>query len=516
MSRVMTSFIDALRAADVRVSTAETLDAMRAAELVGFADRALLKDVLSVSLAKTPEEKESFDEAFDRFFSFESLDRAMRHGGGAHSGGVEGDAPEADARGQQAQNEQVPGEGGESGEDAAAQSEASGAPGMPGAPSGGGMGQPAAQAQDAQAADALDGDDADAPQRRALMEILRSGDRTALAMEIARAGEAVGIRNIRFFTQRGLYGRRIMEEIGLEELNAEIRAAERAEGPEGPGLRALQALREELRRDVDDFVERNLQLHAQNEGRRLREEVLERVRLTNVEMRDMRIMRELVRKMSKRLVALHSRRRKRARRGHLDVRRTLRHNVAFDGLLFDTHWKRRKVDRPEVMAICDVSGSVATVARFLLMFLYSLDEVLPKVRSFAFSGHLGEVTDLFREMDIEDAIPRIMHEWGGGSTDYGVALREFAELALDDIDRHTTVILLGDARSNHVDPGAEILQDIYKRARRVLILNPEPETLWGTGDSEMLRLKPFCQRAEVCGSLRDLERVVDDILRTAA
>ena len=487
MSRVMTSFIDALRAADVRVSTAETLDAMRAADLVGYADRTLLKDVLAVSLAKTPEEKHNFDETFDRFFSFETMEKSAAHssgddeqGGGASEGqsGTQGESG-GDPSQQQAGEPPMGGEGG----------------------FGGGAGEPGESAGD---------------MRPSLMDILRTGDATALAMEIARAGEAVGIRNIRFFTQRGLYGRRIMEQIGLEELNAEIRAAEREEGVDGPRGQGLKGLREQLRQDVDDYVERNLQLHAQNEGKRLREEVLERVRLTNVDMRDMRIMRELVRKMSKRLVALHSRRRKKARRGHLDVRRTIRHNVAFDGLLFNTHWKRRKVDRPDVMAICDVSGSVATVARFLLMFLHSLDEVLPKVRSFAFSGHLGEVTDLFREMDIEDAIPRIMREFGGGSTDYGVALTEFADIALADIDRRTTVILLGDARSNYVNPRADILQDIYKRARRVLILNPEPEGLWGTGDSEMLKLKPYCQRAEVCGSLKDLERVVDDILRTAA
>lgn len=488
MSRVMTSFIDALRAADVRVSTAETLDAMRAAELVGFGDRTLLKDVLAVSLAKTPEEKESFDEAFDRFFSFETMEKS------AARGAQGGDGEESDAEDAGGGDPD-----GDADERAAPQLDGVGG-GDLGA--GGGMGQPDAGGAEGE--------------RPSLMEMLRAGDATQLAMEIARAGEAVGIRNIRFFTQRGLYGRRIMEEIGLEELNAEIRAAERAEGVDGPQGLGLKGLREQLRRDVDDYVERNLQLHAQNEGKRLREEVLERVRLSNVEMRDMRIMRELVRKMSKRLVALHSRRRKKARRGHLDVRRTIRHNVAFDGLMFDTHWKRRKIDRPEVMAICDVSGSVATVARFLLMFLHSLDEVLPKVRSFAFSGHLGEVTDMFRHMDIEDAIPRIMRDFGGGSTDYGVALREFADIALDDIDRRTTVILLGDARSNYVDPRADILQDIYKRARRVLILNPEPEALWGTGDSEMLKLKPFCQRAEVCGSLKDLERVVDDILRTAA
>jgi len=485
VSRMMTRFVEALRAADVRVSPAETLDAARAADLVGFGDRTLLKDVLSLSMAKTPEEKAAFDATFERFFAFETLRTATATAAATAS------APEASDQDTAPQEEAS--DNGASGDSAA-----SGGP-----PGGGGDGS-----EDIDAA-------AGAPSP-SLMDMLRTGDRTALAMAIARAGEQAGIRNIRYVTQRGLYGRRIMERIGLQELTDAIIAAERAEGAGGPQSDALKGVRERLRRDVDDYVERNLALYAQNEGKRLREEVLESVRLTNVELRDVKTMRVLVRKMAKKLVALHSRRRKKARRGHLDVRRTIRHNVAYDGLMFDTHWKRRKVDRPDVMAICDVSGSVATVARFLLMFLYSLGEVLPKVRSFAFSGHLGEVTELFETMDMDQAIPLILRDYGGGATDYGAALQDFADIALKDVDTRTTVILLGDGRSNYTDPRVDIMQQIYARARRVLILNPEPEGLWGTGDSEMLKLKPFSQKAQTCGSLKDLERVVDDILRTAA
>lgn len=500
MSRVMTSFVDALRAADVQVSPAETLDAMAAADLVGFGDRTLLKDTLALSLAKTPEEKVFFDEAFDRFFAFEKMENATAQADDARE--TDQQASDADQGDSDNDNDTADDEEG-SGDGEASSASAAGGP-----PSGSGEGG----ATEAPEVGDLNEETYEQP---GLMEMLRAGDRTALAMAIARAGEQVGIRNIRFFTQRGLYGRRIMERIGLDELTDEIIAAERAEGVGGPEVEALKGMREMLRRDVDDYVERNLQLHAQNEGKRLREEVLESVRLTNVEMRDFKMMHQLVRKMSKKLASMHSRRKKRARRGHLDVRRTIRHNVAFDGLMFDTHWKRRKVDRPEVMAICDVSGSVATVARFLLMFLYSLGEVMPKVRSFAFSGHLGEVTDLFEQMGIEQAIPLILKEFGGGSTDYGMSLQDFADIALDDIDHRTTVILLGDGRSNYTDPRADIMKLIYQRARRVIILNPEMESVWGTGDSEMLKLKPFSHKAQVCGSLKDLESVVDDILRSA-
>lgn len=509
MSKMMTNFVDALRAADLQVSPAETLDAMEAADLVGFGDRALLKDTLALSLAKTPDEKQAFDEAFDRFFSFETMENAT---GQSAEDGEEQDQQEAGDGSQDADGEDS-GEGDGDESDAEGDGEASeSASASGGQPSGSGEGGATGKPQSGALNDT---EYEDANLNQTLMEMLEAGDRTSLSMAIARAGEQVGIRNIRFFTQRGLYGRRIMERIGLQEITDQIIEAERAEGVGGPQVEALKGMREMLRQDVDDYVERNLQLHAQNEGKRLREEVLESVRLTNVDIRDFKMMQQLVRKMSKKLVSVHSRRKKKARRGHLDVRRTIRHNIAFDGLMFDTHWKRRKVDKPDVMAICDVSGSVATVSRFLLMFLYSLGEVLPNVRSFAFSGHLGEVTNLFETLDLEQAIPLIQRDYGGGSTDYGASLQDFSNLALNDIDNKTTVILMGDARSNFSNPRADIMKLIYQRARRVIILNPEPEGIWGTGDSEMLKLKPFSHKAQTCGSLKDLERVVDDILRTA-
>ena len=217
--------------------------------------------------------------------------------------------------------------------------------------------------------------------------------------------------------------------------------------------------------------------------------MLQQIRLSNVDFRDLKLMRELLRKMAKRLVALHSRRRKVARRGQLDVRRTIRANID-STVLFHTVWKRKKIDRPKVMALCDVSGSVAAVARFLLMFLYSVQEVLPEVRSFCFSGKLGEVTEQFEKMDIEAAAEEAMRIYGG-SSNYGQALADFEALALDDIDHRTTVLILGDARSNYSDPRADILREVHERARRVMFLNPEPRQFWRIGDSEMRRFSPI-------------------------
>jgi len=223
-------------------------------------------------------------------------------------------------------------------------------------------------------------------------------------------------------------------------------------------------------------------------------------------------LKDLVHRMARKLVAAYSRRRKVFRRGQLHVPRTLRRNMKYDDAIFDLHWKQVKTDQPKVFAICDVSGSVANYARFMLMFLYSLEEVLPKVRSFAFSSDLGEVSALFSRNDIDDAIALTLRQYGSGSTDYGQALADFRKLCLDDIDRRTTVIMLGDARNNYGDARTDVLKEIYDRARRVLWLNPEPRSMWNTGDSEMRHYSPYCHQVEECGTLTQLERVISRLL----
>ena len=476
MTEVLGDFIRALRAADVRISTSESIDAGAVLDLVGFDNRQALRDGLSQVLAKSEYEKEAFLDTFDRFFAFDQFK--------ARAPGDPSD---------EAEEESSEGEGNQEGQPQQGQSG-----GMPG-PGGGGMdGEPSGNA----------------PSPQDLVAMLESGDQAALQMALAEAAREAQLNRIRLFTQRGMYVRRMMEVMGLDGLQNEIERRE----DNGQQARAdnLRELRDQLRGDVRDYVEKQLEIFTANSGRQLREEVLSQVRLGNVDMRDMKLMRGLVQKMAKRLVALHSRRKKVDKRGQLDVRRTIRANIEFDGLMFHTIWKQKKVDRPKVMAICDVSGSVAQVARFLLMFLYSVQEVLPRVRSFAFSGQLGEVTQAFETTKkIEDAITAALREHGGGSTDYGQAFVDFERLAMDDIDHRTTVLILGDARSNYSDPRGDILKKIHARARRVIWLNPEAKSMWNSGDSEMKRLQPYCDRAVTCASLKDLERVVSELLRHA-
>ena len=478
----LVEFVQVLRTADVKVSPAETLDAMETLDIIGIENRVLLKNSLSMVLSKNPEEKEAFNTSFDRFFSFNkfsSENNATALDDDTHQDDREFD-PESDSPNQQS------GQGGQ----------------------GGGQGG------GTEASGELDFEQLAAQSE--LGKLLLSGDRMEVMIKVAEAGRQVNVNEIVVFTQKGLYTRKIMEAMGLKGLQDEVGELQEEGGrPQMHLAGQLKSARDYLREQVRDYVEKQFFLHADESGKQLREELLKKVKLSNLEKRNFKDVQEIVFKMAKKLVSIHSKRRKTFKRGQLDIRKTLRSNMQYDGMLFDLKWKSQKVDRPKVICICDVSGSVSNYSRFLLMFLYSLAEILPKVRSFAFSSDLGEVTRLFQQSKLEDAMAKTMRDYGNGSTDYGQMLADFRSHVLKDVDSKTTVIILGDARNNYGDPKSEILREVYNKAQRIIWLNPEPKSSWTVGDAEMKKYAPCCHQTEVCNSLVHLERVVGNLLRVA-
>ena len=462
MESALTGFVRVLRNAELRVSPAETLDAARALELVGYADRERLRETLSATLAKTIPEKALFDECFARFFAWQTPDGAA---------------------------EEAPSTSSES------------APAQSGAPSGTSL------------AGAFSGDVSE------LSTLLLQGDATRIALAIDAAGRASGIERMQMFTQRGLYGRRLLETLGWQQLQDDVLRLEQAPPEADPGRAAGLALKrasERLRDQVREHVERHYLLHASGNARGLRESVLREARLSSLERRDLDQMNKLVRRIARRLAARHARRRRRAKRGLLDVPRTLRGGVAHDGLIFEPRWKQVRRDRPSLVVLCDISGSVRAYARFLLLFLYGLGDVLPRVRGFVFSSQLAEITGLFGENRPEVAMELALKQWGYGSTDYAEALRGLLAATGRELDAGATVVILGDGRNNRGDPALETLREIGNRARRVVWLNPESMSSWGTGDSEMLRYRSCVTEARTVQSLAHLERFADELLRNPA
>lgn len=455
-SEPLRRFLQVARSAGLRVSAAEGIDAAMTVDLVGYGDRTMLKDALGLVLAKTPDEKMLYDEAFDLYFKRDDI------------------------------VDQV---------DPTRPNDERGAPGQPGQ---GGDGQGGGGG-------------------RALSEMLENEDRAALATAMEQAARESGIENIRFFTQKNLYARRIMDRMGLRQVERDIEAMRREGTPEGLGrAQVLEGRLEQLRDGVRDFVERNLILFAKGETEKFREELLKSARLSNLERRDLDRMRVLVRQMAKKLAARYAKTRRRRLRGQLDIRRTMRRNMGWGGIPFVTVWKQKRIEKPRVMVLCDVSGSVSAMSQFLLMFLYALSEALKDIRSFAFAGSLIEVSEILDKEPVEQAITKIMELIGYGSSNYGNSFADFQDEFMDKVTNKTTILILGDARGNRTDPRTEIMAELSARSKRIIWLNPEYRSAWGTGDSDMYRYAPFCNLVTVCNTLRHLERVIEDILEAAA
>ncbi|MFT6274597.1 MAG: hypothetical protein ACJAZ0_000686 [Halioglobus sp.] len=480
MESKLVSFIQVLRSQDVRVSPAETLDAMDIAQLVGFSDRTFLHDGLAMALAKTAEEKATFSYCFDKFFSRDLHDFSTSKASLAESS--QGD-------------ENASGEENSERDDSASDDPDS--------------------SPDTESA--LENAAQDNPELQSLlasdlMQNLLQNNRNELSLALNRAGEGAGISDIQMFTQRGQFTRRILDALGEEHIRNAVIELERNQSP---ALAQLQRYRDILREQVRDYVEREYLLHAEGKNLQFMDEILSKTRLNNLEHHYLHKVQVLVRKMAKKLAAKHSRKRRVFKRGQLNMSKTIRAGIANDGVMFNTYWKQVRKAKPQILAICDVSGSVASYAKFLLLFLYSLQDVLPKVRSFAFSSHLGEVSQYFVDYPVEEAIELINWKYGG-ATDYGNSLTDLAKLALDDINSNTTVIILGDARNNNGDPKLEIMQSIYQRSRQVIWLNPESRKAWGTGDSDMLRYQSACHFTAECNNLTQLERIVDQLLKSTS
>jgi len=219
--------------------------------------------------------------------------------------------------------------------------------------------------------------------------------------------------------------------------------------------------------------------------------------------------RRAVRSFAERLRGGARVRARRALRGRIDPHRTLRRALRTGGVPFDPARKQRHRDRPKLMLLCDVSDSVRAAAAFLLEFTYAAQDLFSRARSFVFISELGETTNLFEREPVKQAIARA---WGGGvvrsgdNSNYGRVLRDFEVRYGRELDRRTTVVILGDGRTNYLDPAAEVLDGIRERSRALLWLCPEPRGQWSHGDSAMAQYAPKCTAVYEVRCAADLER----------
>ncbi len=291
----------------------------------------------------------------------------------------------------------------------------------------------------------------------------------------------------------------------------------------------LTALQERLHRDEFEARLRTFQQEVEAEIRRRAaaqrglDQVADRMTRPPVEdldffhltAEDQAQLRAQIQPLARKLATRVAVKRRHGKDGRLDVRRTVRRSLSSGGIPFEPSFKPRRPHKPELFVICDVSGSVASFARFTLMLVHALQEQFSKVRSFAFIDTLDEVTALFEQSDAGDAMKRMMSEaelvWLDGHSDYGHSLERFHAEHAQDITPRATVIVLGDARNNYRQANAWVLQDLQRRARKVFWLNPEPIQFWDTGDSIATSYGRYVDDMVEVRNLKQLARFVERI-----
>jgi uncharacterized protein with von Willebrand factor type A (vWA) domain len=474
MLDVLQGFVHELRTAGLPVSMTENLDAMRAIEYVPIDDRAAFKAALGATLVKNAGHYRVFDTVFEVFFSM-------------FSPGVNADGEP------------------ELGADALANFDELRAA----MDQGGAMSQVSNEELAQMLLDAL-------------MRMDQNEMRMLAGAAVARfagmePGRPVGgayylYRTLRQLDADGLVNKMMAraqesDQIGEGAFDERL-AREDFEGR----LKVLKEMIEaEIRRRL--VADRGVDAMA----RTLRKPLPEDVDFMHASREEMQLLQRAIYPLTRALAARLAQRRRHRRRGHLDFRQTVRHSMSYGGVPVEPKFKRPRPSKPEIMVIADISGSVASFARFTLQFVYAMQSEFSKVRSWVFIDGIDEVTRFFDEsQDVGEAIQRVNTEadvvWVDGHSDYGHAFEVWHERHIREVTKKTSVILLGDARNNYHASQAWTVAEMQKRARKVFWLDPEPRGYWDTGDSIVSEYAPYCDGVYEVRNLRQLQKFVADVV----
>lgn len=335
---------------------------------------------------------------------------------------------------------------------------------------------------------------------------------------LAAGGGQVEVGGAQTILSSGAVAYRVAVDIGLENAEAELIARLQASVDPARAEHVAELVRQRVasvRAALRERVTDRLKAASPNQRQALALSGLEERSFAGLTPAEMRLLHKQVGRLARGLLAARRRRRPRHCRGRLDISRTLRSSVSADGVPVVPMFVRARRRRPRIVVLCDVSDSVRNVSQFMLALVHSIARLTDGVRSFAFVAELGEITGLFRRAPIDRAIAQVS---GGAvinvlaNSNYGRAFGQFVDRHLGVVTSRSTVIVIGDGRTNYHDPGLQPLAQIRRRAGRLLWLNPEPEAIWGFGDSAMNEYRAVCDDVAVAGNLQSLEEIVDELV----
>lgn len=466
----LAAFIAELRTVGLPVSVSENVDAMAAVLAMPIADRAALKSALAATLVKSADHYHAFEVVFDLFFGDSRVGASDLTDPAAGTAAANGQATAAN-----------------------------------------GAGRTGIVA-------ALSGSDLDDLLFRAVL----AGDQVLIRAAVAEAvsryanvepGRPVAGVYYLYRTLRRLDMDRLLARLLASDNPADLSEMDRALAAE---RRRGQVA--DIRTEAEAEIRRRLVADrgAAAVARTLRVSLPEDVDFLNASAEQLTAIRQAVQLLGRKLAARLVRKRRHHSRSALDFRRTIRQSLANGGVPADLVFRKPHPSKPEIMLIADVSSSVAAFAAFTLQLADAFSSEFSRVRSFAFTDGIEEITDdLSSAPDIATAVRRISSRPGvvrlDGHSDYGMVLESFWERWGPQIRAKTSVIILGDGRSNYHASRSEVLKSIRQRARHLYWLNPEPANTWDSGDSIISEYGKFCDEVVECRNLRQLKEFVEGL-----
>jgi uncharacterized protein with von Willebrand factor type A (vWA) domain len=477
MLRTIVNFVNLCRAADMRISTSEVLDCMDHLELIDLGDEAQFRTMLKTNFVKTQGDRERFDGIYDLFF------HTLRMG-------IKDD--------------------------------------------------PFHSLSDhlIDIVDALrDGSDETCPSE-ALFDFLR-GDPAAFLKELKNilsleldvpevplSHMISAVRKQEFMTSMKKIGRRIDELLHNEHFD----------------------LGEQERRHLGDYLMERLGLAQQLLGNNpfshtlpptigqrqsTNPDNLGELPFSHLTQKEIKDVHEAIARLARKLKDMITRRYNRKNKGVVDIKKTLRRGARHEGIPMEITFRKRPPRKTKIVALCDVSYSVWSAVPFMLNILYSLQDCFSQVKSFVFIASVVDVSHTFMDHEIIDAIDSILADfklehpqnavYGDEKdndpmdndpeiSDYGATFSHFQREYLDVLDKKTTLIIMGDGCTNYLNPKEALLDELRERCRRIIWLNPEPEHLWDTGDSEIKTYRPYCHELRACGNLNQLSDFIKELV----
>ncbi len=455
MEKRIVEFIRTLRAAGVRISVAESADAMRAAEQIGIEDRETFREALRTTLIKEHDDFDTFGHFFPLFFD-------------------------------------------------------TGAPPMFN------MEQELSPEQQQMLQQALQSLMGNMQALQQLLDQMMRGQQFS-QQQLDQMGNMVGLPNADSMNQNPYYDRMMQRAMGMQQLQALLELLREQLEAMGMTDEAIDEILEMMEGNRDALSEQISKYVGSSIARNMAEQPPEeKPDLMNTPFQylgseDVDTLRDEVKRLAARLRSRAALRQKRAKDGKPDSKSTLRNNLKYGGVPMEIKFRDRHL-KPRLVLICDISTSMRYCAEFMLTLIYELQDQVSKARSFIFIDDMHEISDYFRQQQPSDAIQTVLstHRPGSYNTDLGNSLKTFTGDHMDSLDHKTTIIILGDGRNNFNDPRLDLANDMRRRSRRLIWFNPEPPSQWGTGDSDMHQYAPI---SDAVFQVRNMAQLVDAIDR---